>query len=840
MWGARMTAMIVLSALIAGVCASPGTAEEAVIAENGRALMPVVIAETATERQRELAAELAGLLAQMCGAEFEVVTGNGSTGLVLGTPEQFPVPEWADALAIDGHDGREAFGIRTSARRVLVLGATDLGLDRGITRLLEALGCRWFFPSEAWHIIPRRNRLAVDLDVTDRPAMYSRVIWWDWGPWDAQAREDWERWQRRNWMGGSLQVRAGHAWQRIISQNRAQFDEHPEYLALLLPTEDTPARRGGSKLCISNPEVVALCRRYALDYFAENPDEDMVSMEPSDGGGYCTCADCRAMGTVPERVHWLTNQVARTVAEHYPGKLVGTLAYYLHSEPPSFHMEPNVYVQITAGFTRGRYTFDELVEIWADHADNLGIYEYLNVWAWTRDMPGAARGANVAYIAERFPWYAEHNATTMSCESGANYGPNGLGYLVASRLMWNPQADVAAICTDFYEKAFGPAAEPMRRYYERFDGGNRPLVSDHLLALQYADVAEASRLAADRPDVLRRLDDIKLYLHYVGIIRALSVSQPEQERLNTVFALLNFAWRTRHRYIVHSTGIRGRYATYYLRGIEQPDEWSWQKHRDNAAWCTGEDYTHDEVEALFAQDMARYEAQDFEEREFSDNLVHGGFPPMPGGQRARQIFQGTRDIIMLSDGTPLRCRLLTGYIPHYRDRRPTRWQVIAPDDALVDEGELPLDGQWHELTVEVPERGRYTLRVDDFGAGWQIEYEPGTPAVWPLERGRSIYPLAGNTMAQYFFVPVGARRVAYYVEGGAHSVLDGEGRVVAEIAPQPGNVIVVEVPEGQDGRVWCLKGLSWKRLWFFNCPPYLAALAEDMLVPRESLVPQGR
>ncbi len=831
--------LMILAALTAALPSGRCGAEEVVLADGGRAFMPVIIADDATERQRELADELAALLEEMSGAQFEVAVGDGLTGIILGTPDQFPVPGWREALAIHGHDGREAYGVRTGAERVLVIGATDLGLDRGITRLLEELGCRWFFPGEAWRIIPHRRRLAVDLDLTDRPAMYSRVIWWDWGPWDQRARADWERWQRRNRLGGSLQVRAGHSWQRIIRENRQAFDEHPEYLALTPHTDEetgeTTLTRDGHKLCISNPEVVELCRRWALDYFAANPDEDMVSMEPSDGSGHCECADCRAMGSVPERVHWLTNTVARAVAERYPGKLVGTLAYNLHSEPPSFHMEPNVYVQVTAGFTRGRYSFDELVELWAEHASNLGVYEYLNVWAWSRDLPGASRGANVEYLAERIPWYAQHGVTTMSCESGANYGPDGLGYLVASHLMWNPQADVLAIRDDFYRRAYGPAAEPMRRYWERFDGGGKPLVSDHLLALQYADVAEASALAADRPDVLRRLEDAKLYLHYVGIMRALDLPQDEQERLDTVFALLNFAWRTRHRYVVHSTGIRGRYATYYLGSIEEPENWSWAKHREDAAWCTGEDYTADEVEALFAEDMAHYAVQEFEERTFSDDLVPVGAPPMPGGPRARQIFQGARDIIWLSEGEPIRFRLLTGYIAHYRDRRPTEWQVLGADGDTIAGGKLPLDGEWHDIEVTVPAAGRYTVHVADFGAGWQLDYAPGTHAVMPLLRGVTIYPLGGSTGAQYFYVPPGTKRIAYYVRGGAHQVLDGDGNLVAEIAAQPGNVVTIDVPEGQAGRVWCLANLMWRQLWLFNCPPYVATLAEDIVAPVETM-----
>ena len=504
--------------------------------------------------------------------------------------------------------------------------------------------------------------------------------------------------------------------------------------------------RGGEKFCISNPGVIEVCTQWALEQFRKEPEADMVSMEPSDGGGHCECDACARMGSVSERVFTLVNAVAKAVEKEFPGKYVGTLAYHMHTEPPSFRMRPNVFVQLTAGFTRGRYTFDELLDIWPKKVDQFGVYEYLNVWAWTRDMPGAARGANVAYIRERFPLYYAKGARTMSCESGSNFGPNGLGYVVASRLTWNPKADVDAICDDFYQKAFGPAASVMRRYYERFDGGNKPLLSDHLTALAHRDLAEASRLATKRPEILARLDDLKLYLYYVRLMRNLKVSD-KGNRLDALYPVLNFAYRARHRYIVNSPAIRGRYATYYLRGIEEPVEW---KHRTEdgkrlpPSWCSGEPYTRDEIEALFQEGLARFKPQSFETKTFLDEFVPGDFQPISGAPRGEFCFQRAKTFLLASpDGESLQFELLTGRIAHYRHRRPTVWKVTTPTGERIDNGELPLDGKWHAMDVQVPKSGTYLLSVDDFGAGWGIRAEPGVPCTLELEKGENLVWLGG-------------------------------------------------------------------------------------------------
>src|SRR4029079_17793269 len=125
---------------------------------------------------------------------------------------------------------------------------------------------------------------------------------------ESRALADYTAWTRHNRMGGSFTVNAGHAWQTIISDNKPEFDKHPEYLALV------KGKRQGEQLCVSNPAVRKLAADYALDYLRRRPDADMVSMEPSDGMGHCECDDCRKVGTVSDRAFGLADEVARAVA----------------------------------------------------------------------------------------------------------------------------------------------------------------------------------------------------------------------------------------------------------------------------------------------------------------------------------------------------------------------------------------------------------------------------------------------------------------------------------------------------------------------------------------------
>ena len=90
--------------------------------------MPIVISAKATDGTRQVAQELADYLSQISGARFEVQTGDGSRGIVLGTLAEFPHPELAAGLEIrNTYNGKEAYAIRTEPQRLLLIGATELG-----------------------------------------------------------------------------------------------------------------------------------------------------------------------------------------------------------------------------------------------------------------------------------------------------------------------------------------------------------------------------------------------------------------------------------------------------------------------------------------------------------------------------------------------------------------------------------------------------------------------------------------------------------------------------------------------------------------------------------------
>jgi hypothetical protein len=816
---------------VAPAAEGKGTAELR-LAAGGKAELPVTISGKASKATRKVADELAGYLSRITGASFAVEAGDGSRGIVLGTLAEFPHPGLAKALEVRHiYDGREAYAIRTEPKRLLLLGATDLGTSHAAFRLLEHLGCRWFFPAKEWEVVPSRRTLAVRLDETSRPALLSRRIWYGYGHFDfKRGLADYEAWARHNRMAASLKPWCGHAWQAIILANKKTFDAHPEYLALV------KGKRQGPQLCVSNPKVRQIATRWALDQFKKRPELDMVSLETSDGSNHCECEACRKLGSISDRAFGLANEVARVVARKHPGKMVGMLAYNDHCEPPSFNLKPNVYVQATAGFIRGRYTFDELMELWPRRCNNLGFYEYLSVWLWDFDLPARGRGGNLKYLRERIPRYVRLGATSLDCESGNNWGPHGLGYYVANRLMWDPKADVDALTADFFAQAFGPAAAPMKRYYERLDPGNEPLVGEPLLALALRDLEEATKLAKGRPDVLARLDQLKQYQHYVRLRWEHDHTADKERKRELALSALTHAYRTRYTYMDHWGAMRQSWTQQAAREFDRP-AWSFKDPSPNKPWQVDKPYTRAETDRRFREDLAYFLPQPLKEKAFSTDLVPAGFRTDRPAETRQRFQKGTRYALYSAQGEPLEVAITTGVIAWYRDRPDAVYVVTDAAGKEVARGRLPQDGKGHPLKVKVPRPGLYWLDFNDQGAAWVIQAAARRPVVLALRRGSHALHL-GHMQRVYFYVPRATKQVEYFWDGPPHEVRGPDGKVIAEVKDR-GKFVTVAVPEGAAGRVWSFQKLVPGHLWFLNVPNYLAASPDALLVPRPVAAKDG-
>src|SRR5690606_8931991 len=122
------------------------------------------------------------------------------------------------------------------------------------------------------------------------------------------------------------------------------------------------------------------------------------------------------------------------------------------------------------------------------------------------------------YLTATITRFHSKGAPFMNAESTDSWGSNGLGYYLASRLLWNPQEASRRdeIVNDFLDKSVGPAREPMAEWYQLIDGSNKPLASKDLVGRMYRQLDKALQLTDD--DTIRaRIHDLVLYTRYVEL-----------------------------------------------------------------------------------------------------------------------------------------------------------------------------------------------------------------------------------------------------------------------------------------------------------------------------------
>ncbi|HON05255.1 MAG TPA: DUF4838 domain-containing protein [Candidatus Ratteibacteria bacterium] len=821
--------------------------EIVVIAENGSAKLPIIISENADNVVKESANELAFYLEKITGAKFEIKTNQSGSGIFLGTINEFPTISASEGLKIyDIFDGKEAYAIRTENKSIKLLGATSMGASYAAGRFLELIGCRFFFQSPVWTVVPKVSKITFNINETDRPEVLSRYLGYplstSFEKDDPDAGKLLRDWWRHNRVGKSLKTSVGHCWPEIIRHFKSEFDAHPEYLAMV------DGKRRGNQLCVSNPEVVNLAIKYVRDYFDKHPDADMIGVGPDDGGGYCGCPECSKKWQNPgDMAFYLANEVAKALQESHPGKMVGIYAYNWHCDPPQFNLEPNVYVELTTALLLNtKYGFDELLKLWPEKCKYFGLYDYWAVYDWIRDRLPSGRTGNTRYVAEKLPYYMKYGICNLSAESGNSWGSQGLGYYLAVRVLWNSKTDVEALKNDFYEKAFGPAQVPMKRYYERIDLGNKPLTGPTFYRLCISDLEEAEKLAKNNPDVLARIEQLKQYHVFLYFYRK-TYDQKEltkEERKNWALEMLKWNYRIRNTYMTFWSFFADQTTKKLSDEFNEPSWWWWKMHSEKKEneipYRIKDSVTAEETNKWLEIAKKEYgEPISFKEINFSKKLVSPiweGSTVKPGSLLF--MSQGGFDIALASlQGEPLQLTIVHGTI--YKNFPDGKYTLSDNSGKIIIENRVPY-GE-NKISLNVPSSGVYTMKYDDFAAGCQLIPSDKTKTAFIFSKGESFKVYNHNYL--YFYVPKGTKEICFYaLRSWPIGICQPDGVWVGEDKPiyhhprsikADGSYQKISVPEGMDGKIWsCVDFLSGS-FYFFNIPNILFVRPSDVIVPED-------
>ena len=798
------------------------------ISDNGQALMPIVISPSATDGEKALAQTLADYLQKISGGAFKIETAtkvlsSDTKGIAVGSSAEFP--DLANQFDLNDPTKTEDYLLRSHAGGVLIVGASDLAVEHAVWDFLYRLGYRQFFPGMDWEVIPSEKNLNISVSTFEHPDYYSRRIWPGFGNLK-ENKDAYADWDARNRMGSGVSLATGHAYGAIIHRHQAEFKAHPEYLT----------KPGGSKFCVSNPGLQKLVIDDALAQFEKNPDLQSISMEPSDGGGWesDSCPDVKVYKSVTDRAVSLANMVAEAIAKKYNGKFVGMYAYNEHSPPPTIKVNPQVIPSIATSFVRGGFTVDGLLSGWHKQAERLGIREYYSVNTWDRDLPGRARGSNIDYLTRTIPHFYDEGARFMTAESSDNFGSNGLGYYIATRLMWNTAdaANVEAIKADFYEKAFGPAKAPMAKFYTLIDGSNKPLLSADLIGRMYRQLDEASKLTKDAA-IQKRINDLALYTRYVELYSDYSQAKGA-ERQAAFEKMLRFTWRIRTTQMVHTLAL-WRDLANRDKSVKIPEGSGYRVAEDKDPWKSSEQYTDAQIQQMITDGIANNKLLAFTPVSYSDDLI----PATPlnlisGKSGSFNMLRGSNDLYTWISNAPATINLQSSAGLIYGDRGPAKFELFPIAETggnSVAKGEAAPDKQPHQVQLKSTFDGLQRIHISDGSAGTSVDWPAGMPMV--MESSMDDAPsLVGGRWTMYFYVPKGTKIIGGYRSAvGTLKSPDGKTALAFTGDNNPG-YWSAPVPTGQDGKLWQLYSMSGT-IKLMTVPPYLARSADEMLLPAE-------
>lgn len=508
-WGRFVVLAIPAIVIALGCRPQPTESAEFALTRDGQPAVTIVIAAEPTAAATFGAQELQWHVQKITGAQLpiahdtEPVTG---PRILVGpsaatTRPDLDVQQFAD----------QEYLIRFLDHDLVLLGK-DEATSYAVHDFLERFcNVRWYGPGDSQMVFPETDTLVVEQrEVRRRPAFAWRTMF----PWtqfkmarelySQPSNEELSLFWRRLRMGGeayacnhSLEGYYDRFWMRNPHHPEVFVAEHHDWFAQGYSASEREAYGGQPpQLCYSHPgvvdQVVADARRYFDGEGAARGAEaagKFFALVPMDRGGrghWCKCPDCQSK-VDPQRLaensfdsngsasdYWFrfVNKVARELAKSHPDKYISTLAYAGYSySPHNVQLEPNVTVQMCL-HTRNCWApgmrQDELrwYQDWVNREPNRPLYLWLyHCVPELHNVDGPPfrcfPGFHAHTIGKQFRTFARDGIRGAFVEGVSDQ----VDAYITIKLLDDPSLDVDALLEEFFTRYYGPAAQPMKKFY---------------------------------------------------------------------------------------------------------------------------------------------------------------------------------------------------------------------------------------------------------------------------------------------------------------------------------------------------------------------------------------
>ena len=503
----------------------------------------IVVSRDAGEIELKAANEFQRLLALCSKVELPVIKDDqksGSHEIVIGNTNR-GIPQEAGDLQRDG------FTIQTDRKKLYIQGGAEKGCLYGVYTFFETyLEYRCYSPVVFKYPTLEQVEIPAGIIDTQVPVNVYRNTYYEvtndpfYADWHKLKTLTVGRWSSPEW---GMFV---HTFNRLVPYNR-YFNDHPEYFAMVdgKRGKELAAYLPGYRpqLCLTNPDVLRIVVENLGTMIKDNPGALYWSVSQGDSDEKyfmnCTCDDCAALDSESDSPSGSIIHFINKVAEHFPDKIISTLAYRYSRIPPKAvipasnvnimlcTIECDRHIPIENDVSRASFHSD--LEGWSKLTDNILMWDYV-----VQFHNLLAPFPNLRVLQPNMQYFVR-NGVNAHFQQG-NIAKGGefcelRPYLIA-KLLWNPDIDFQAVMTDFLEGYYEDAAPYIAQYinlmHDELEKSGLKLIiyanpADHAqdgflrreLMDQYDSFFDkAENAVKHKPDVLERVKTARLPLIY--------------------------------------------------------------------------------------------------------------------------------------------------------------------------------------------------------------------------------------------------------------------------------------------------------------------------------------
>ena len=464
--------MVLISVFV--LCATMPLSAANTLFRNGKSKYRIVVATSASTSEQTAAEELQKYIREISGVELPIVNDLNTKGAKIFVGYNSRVGEILGQKNIDELD--ETFTYESRGKDLFIYGGSLRGTLYGVYTFLEnEFGCRWYTPT--FSKIPKTDKWSFSkLNHSESPAIkYRYSNYRDIGAadvWSAHNKQNYQWAAKANKYGNMEAYWSCHTMGMFVPEKEF-FATHPEYFAW-----KEGKRVTGGQLCLSNPDVMKICRDRLLAVMDREPLYRIYSLSQNDNYGFCECDECKKIeeqyGGHSGLIVWFVNQVADEAKKVHPDKFVGTFAYQYGRKPPvGIVPRDNVVIRLCnieccfahpmdAGCPQNK-SFMEDMEGWRKIAKHLFIWDYIVDYAQY-----LAPWPNFQVLGPNIKVFRDNNAIGVFEEAQYQTGGSEFQAMktwVVAKLLWNPEQDVNVLVKDFIDGFYGKAAPKVLEYY---------------------------------------------------------------------------------------------------------------------------------------------------------------------------------------------------------------------------------------------------------------------------------------------------------------------------------------------------------------------------------------